>query len=144
MTPVTMIDPLSVTASITAIIDLTAKVLRYLNDVKHASKERAQCAVEVAYLQSLLLNLRFRIEEEPSSGLWLTTVQSLARENGPLDQYKQTLEELERRLDAKDSGLKGAAATLVWKFSKEEIQNVLSKIERLKSLIQIALQMDHV
>ena len=138
-----MADPLSLTASIIAVIDLTSKVVKYLNDVKNASKERAKCAIEAAYLQSLLLNLRFRIEEESSSELWLTTVKSLSSENGPLDEYKQALKELERKLEPEDNALKRAATALAWKFSKEEIENILSKMERLKSLIQIALQMDH-
>ncbi|EOA85575.1 uncharacterized protein SETTUDRAFT_169699, partial [Exserohilum turcica Et28A] len=32
---------------------------------------------------------------------------------------------------------------LVWKFKKEEIAGILDRIERLKSLVEIALQMDH-
>jgi hypothetical protein len=31
----------------------------------------------------------------------------------------------------------------MWKFKKEEIASILGQIERLKSLIEIALQMDH-
>ena len=34
-------DPLSVTASIIAILQLTSKVIEYLNDVKDAPKDRA-------------------------------------------------------------------------------------------------------
>ncbi|KAF2679582.1 hypothetical protein K458DRAFT_313887 [Lentithecium fluviatile CBS 122367] len=49
-------DPLSVTASIIAILLLSYKVIRYLTDVKDAPKERAKCAVEALNLHSLLLN----------------------------------------------------------------------------------------
>ena len=55
-------DPLNVTASIIAILHLSAKVLSYLNDVNDVSKDRAQCAIEAGNLYSLLLNLRFRLE----------------------------------------------------------------------------------
>ena len=41
-------DPLSVTASIIAVLQLSAKVLGYLNDVNDASKNRAKCAIEVS------------------------------------------------------------------------------------------------
>ena len=55
-------DPLSVIASIIAVLQLSAKVLSYLNDVNDASKDRAQCAIKASNLHSLLLNLRFRLE----------------------------------------------------------------------------------
>jgi hypothetical protein len=60
-------DPLSVTASIIAVLQLSAKVLAYLNDVKDASKDRAQCEIETLNLYSLLLNLRCRLEEGSAS-----------------------------------------------------------------------------
>jgi hypothetical protein len=39
--------------------------------------------------------------------------------------------------------LKKASEALVWRFKKEEITSILSRMERLKTLIEIALQMDH-
>ncbi|KAF2798696.1 hypothetical protein K505DRAFT_232718, partial [Melanomma pulvis-pyrius CBS 109.77] len=41
-------DLLSVTGSIIAILQLSGKVVCYLNDVKDASKDRAKCAIEAA------------------------------------------------------------------------------------------------
>jgi hypothetical protein len=40
------------------------------------------------------------------------------------------------------SGIKNIGNGLAWKFSKEEVTNVLSRMEHLKSLIQITLEMD--
>jgi hypothetical protein len=77
-------DPLSATASIIAVLQLSAKVLAYLNDVKDASKDHAQCAIEASNLHSLLLNLRFRLEEGGSEP-WYNAVRALSVENGPLD-----------------------------------------------------------
>ncbi|KAF2204235.1 hypothetical protein GQ43DRAFT_438133 [Delitschia confertaspora ATCC 74209] len=56
-------DPLSTTASIIAILQLSSRVVGYLTNVKDASKECAKCAVEATNLHSPLLNLRFRLEE---------------------------------------------------------------------------------
>ncbi|KAF1953955.1 hypothetical protein CC80DRAFT_476890 [Byssothecium circinans] len=135
-------DPLSVTASIIAVLQLSAKVLGYLNDVNDASKDRAKCAVEASHAYSLLLNLRFRLEEGSADAPWYTAVRALGVENGPLDQFKQALEALQTKMT--DGGrLKKAGEALVWKFKKEEIASILDRIERLKTLVQIALQMDH-
>ncbi|KAF1936446.1 hypothetical protein EJ02DRAFT_480563 [Clathrospora elynae] len=135
-------DPLSVAASIIAVLQLSAKVLAYLNDVKDASKDRAKCAVEASNLHSLLLNLRFRLEEGTANTPWYTAIRALAVDNGPLDQFKQALETLQNRM-TNGGRLKKASEALMWKFKKEEIAGILHRIERLKSLVEIALQGDH-
>lgn len=135
-------DPLSATTSIITILQLSAKVLSYLNDVKAASKGRAQCAIETSNLHNLLTNLRFRLEERHGHQPWFSAVQALAIENGPLDQFKQALETLQAKMT--DGGrLKKAKEALVWKFNKEEVDAILARMERLKTLVEIALQMDH-
>jgi hypothetical protein len=135
-------DPLSVTASIIAVLQLSVKVLAYLNDVKDASKDRAQCEIETLSLYSLLVNLRCRLEEGSASQLWYTAVRALAVGNGPLDQFKQALEMLQAKMT--DGGrLKKAGEALMWKLRKEEIASILARIERLKGLVGVALEMDH-
>ncbi|KAH8727407.1 ankyrin repeat domain-containing protein [Phaeosphaeriaceae sp. PMI808] len=135
-------DPLSVTASIIAILQLSSKVVGYLTNVKDASRERATCAVEVSNLHSLLLNLRFNLEEGNANTPWHTAIRALAVENGPLDQFKQALEALQTKMT--DRGrLRKAEDILIWKFQKEEVDGILSRIERLKTLVEIALQRDH-
>ncbi|KAL5374684.1 hypothetical protein DPSP01_011775 [Paraphaeosphaeria sporulosa] len=135
-------DPLSVAASIISVLQLSGKVLGYLNDVKDASKDRAKCAVEASNLHSLLLNLRFRLEEGSADPQWYTAVRALGVENGPLDQFKQALEALQIQMIG-GGQLQQAGKALVWKFKKEEIASILVRIERLKALVGIALQMDH-
>lgn len=135
-------DLLSVSAGIIAVLQLSAKVLAYLNDVKDASKGRAQCTVEASNLHSLLVNLRFRLEEEDASQPWYTAVEALAAKDGPLDQFQQALETLEAKIT--DGGrLTKAGEMLIWKFKKDEIEIILARMERLKTLVEIALQMDH-
>ncbi|KAH7411643.1 hypothetical protein DE146DRAFT_674164 [Phaeosphaeria sp. MPI-PUGE-AT-0046c] len=135
-------DPLSATASVIAILQLSAKVLSYLNDVKDTSKSRAQCAIEASNLHNLLTNLRFRLEEGHSHEPWFRAVQALAVENGPLDQFKQALETLQAKMT--DGGrLKKVREALLWNFKKEEIDAILARMERLKTLVEIALQTDH-
>jgi hypothetical protein len=135
-------DPLSVVASIIAVIQLSAKVAGYLNDIQAASKERAECAIEIANLNSLLTILRFRLEDGDHSTPWFSAVRELGVANGPLEQFKCALEELR---DGMVGGgkMKRLGEALVWRFRKEEVVGMLGRMERLKSLVQIALQDDH-
>jgi hypothetical protein len=134
-------DPLSVTASVIAVLQLTGEVFKYLHDVKDAPKECQQCAIEASNLLSLLTNLRYRLEQHDDDP-WYTAVRALNVENGPLDQYKQALEQLQSRVETQD-GLQKIKKRLLWKFSKAELANILARMERLKSLVDISLEMDH-
>lgn len=135
-------DPLSITASVIAIMQLTGTVLGYLSDVKNAPKECQQCAIEASSLLHLLTTLRYRLEQAQTGDPWFTVIRALNVENGPLDQYKQALEQLWSRIDV-GNGAQNIKRRLVWKFSKAEVATILVRMERLKSLVSIALENDH-
>jgi hypothetical protein len=136
-------DPLSITASIVALLQLSNKVIGYLNDIKDAPKEHAKCAVEATNLHSLLTNLRYRLEDENADTPWFTTIRALAIEKGPLDQFKQILELLQDRMTGGIGHFRQFRDALLWKFKKEEVDRILQSMERLKTLVGVALQMDH-
>lgn len=135
-------DPLSVTASVFAILQLTGAVIAYLNDVKDAPKECQQCTIEASNLQNLLINLRYCLERGQASDPWFAIIQTLNVENGPFDQYRQALEQLQSKIDV-GTGATKVKRQLAWKFNKAEVAGILARMERLKTLISIALEMDH-
>src|SRR5437764_6697911 len=87
-------DPLSMTASVIAILELTSKLTGYINDVRRATKEQGQVAIEASNLYSLLTSIRFRVEEARSGDPWFNQVKLLGVENGLLDQFKSILEKM--------------------------------------------------
>lgn len=135
-------DPLSLTASIIAVLQLTTEVIKYLNDVKDAPKDRARFAMEASSLSNLLVSLRYRLDEGKSNEAWYKEVNLLGVQDGPLDHYKHALEELQLKV-VNGKGLAKIGKSLVWKWGKEEVASILSRIEHLKTLVQVALQMDH-
>lgn len=135
-------DPLSITASIIAVLQLTSKVIEYLDDATDAPKERGRLVTEATNLYSLLMNLKYRLEEGRSNEPWYNAIKSLADPTGPLAQYMTILNELQCKVVV-SSRVGKIAHALAWKFNKAEVDRMLSKIERLKVLIQIALEMDH-
>lgn len=137
-------DPLSVNASIIAIIQLTSAIIGSLNNLKDTTNDPAQCAIEISNVTNLLVRLMSRLDEASSNDPWYTEVQTLVAIDGPIDQYKSALEQLQSNFTSTASSrLKTSGSSPTWEFSKEEVSRILSGVERLKSLIQIALGMDH-
>lgn len=134
-------DPLSVTASIIAILQLTTKVSEYLRDAKDASTERSQFTTEISNLSNLLVNLLSRVDDT-SHEPWHTKVRELGGKEGLIYQYRVALEQLKDKI-TNGHGIKKMTKTLLWKYIKDDAERILSRIERLKSLVQIALEMDH-
>lgn len=135
-------DPLSVTASVIAVLQLTSAVIQYLNDVKDAPKECQQCVIEASNLLSPLISLRYRAEKAQIGDPWFEQLRKLNVKDGPLDQYKQALELLQAKVEIGD-GIQKIKRQLFWKFKKDEVTSILARMERLKSLVSIALEMDH-
>jgi ankyrin repeat domain-containing protein 50 len=130
-------DPLSVSASIIAVLELTVTLMKYVNDVRKAPTERVQLAREAGNIYGLLTSLRFRVEDAQNDDPWFNQVKLLANQHGALSQFHSVLEKLVTKLES-SSKLKD----LLWKFNKPEIDEALSRIERLKSLVHIALTND--
>ena len=135
-------DGLSSAASIIAVVQVAASVITYLIDVKNAPKDCKKCVVEISNSNTLLLNLDLRLNESNSEDPWYVEVHALAIKDGPLDQYNQALQHLLTKVKPKNKVQK-LANVLTWKFIKDEVAGVLARMERLKSLVSIALEMDH-
>ncbi|KAL8670309.1 MAG: hypothetical protein Q9168_005140 [Polycauliona sp. 1 TL-2023] len=130
-------------ASIAQLISLTAKTIKYLNSVKDASEDRARLLQETTGLLPLFVKLQGQIEAANADRTlqWFDGIRSLATEYGPLDQLRTALEQIVQKLKPR-TGLKKVARTLVWTLDKAYCETILTKIERVKSSISLALQGD--
>lgn len=145
-------DPLSLTANIVAILSLTSTVVDYINDIKDARQERIRLRNEITNTSGPLYMMCDRIKREqermkgdpvePEKSL-MSSVMALGAPTGPLEQYSEVLQELERRLASPQGTLTRLGKTLAWPFQKHDIERFLWVIERKKSLFQLALENDH-
>jgi hypothetical protein len=53
-----MSDPLSISAGIIAVLQLTASMVQYLNEMKDTSKDRQSLLVEISSVSNLLYTLK--------------------------------------------------------------------------------------
>jgi hypothetical protein len=135
-------DPLSITLSITALLKLTKDVVLYIKGAKDASDERKKFVREIASLSGMLNMLVDFVNEEDPNDPWLYAISDLIAQDGPFDQYSLALQLLKSKI-APRSGVRKLGQALVWKHVKEDIHQLLSQIERLKTLVGIALDLDH-
>lgn len=137
-----MADPLSITASIIAIIQLTGTVTKYLSNVKDSPEDRGRLLLEISNLSGLLSTLGKISEESTSDDSWRATIIQLSTPDGPLEQCRRFLQQLSTKL-APAAGLRKFGKSLLWPFQKAEILEILNRIERLKTIFGLALQTDH-
>jgi hypothetical protein len=135
-------DGLNNAASVIAVLQLAAEVIKYLKDVKDPPKECQQCETEASNLQTLLINPLYHLNQRKTGDTWYTTVRALTIGGGALDQYKEALKLLHSRVDIQD-GVKRIRMRLLWRFNKEEVTSILARMERLKSLVSVALELNH-
>jgi len=134
-------DPLSITVYVLTLLQLTEKVIEYARQTKDSPKERTRVLQEASGLLGLLVTLKSLVGNCDPQDPWMRATSRLATSNGPLEQYGSALEKLIGKITPGD-GLRKIGQALVWKFTREDISDLLSQIERVKSLIDIALGMD--
>jgi len=137
-----MSDPLSISASIIAVLQLTRTVVQYLNDVKGASEDRQRILAEISSTSGVLFLLKDLADRAQWENGWSVTIKSLTLPGGPLDNFMMILKQLASKLKPVE-GTKKVGRALIWPFQKVEINKVLSSLERQKTLFNLALQNDH-
>lgn len=103
-----MADPLSITASIIAVLQLSSAVVKYLKDVGGSESSRNSLLLEISSTKGILETLKDLSVNASPTDLILENVQSLAE---PLKNYADLLRMLEKVLST-SSGLKKLGAAL--------------------------------
>jgi hypothetical protein len=139
-------DPLSVTASVIAVIQLTGSVIsavyNYRKGVKNAPEDAAKIIQDLTGLSHILEKLLQMIESEQSNKeARLASLEGLVKPDGPLQLCRETLESLNAKLQP-DNGWRAVKQSLMWPLKKDYINNTLDQIATAKETIGLALTVD--
>jgi hypothetical protein len=129
-------DPLSTTASIIAIIQLSSEVVKYVSAVAGATKERKRLREEVRACEYILQQLKDEFDDSEEGKAWSKTIATLEDPGEPLDRLRAVLSVVKAKLQPK------AVASLKWPFNEKEMEKTFAAIEREKSLLELALTND--
>ena len=150
-------DPLSITASLIAVLQISGTVITalygYRTSVKSASSDAARIISELNGLRGVLESLLQAIEKEnsrvaPGGGeSRLATLQTLAQPSGDLELCKADLEAASMKLGcyaAPDSvsDWKKVKRALEWPFKEKDVTKLLMSMQRAKSTMHLALSVD--
>ncbi|KAK0502586.1 hypothetical protein EDD18DRAFT_697022 [Armillaria luteobubalina] len=129
------------TSSITALIQNIAIAIKCVKNVHGAPKEITQLLTELQYTEIYLSTLGKLVDLSSQDELWLETLQQL---HGPFQELTELLKGLNRKLRSGSPGWKEGTTRLLWTFTKQSVDDDLKKIERLKTLVMSAVQLDDV
>ncbi len=135
-----MADPLSITASIVALLQILATIVQYFHNSNGCNNDRKQILFEVTSVTGFLYCLKYLTDREQGTELWTATVKSLDVPGRPLEQLRTALESLASRLTPFHKA-KTLQRMIAWPFQKE-IQEIFGVIKRQKTLCGLALQND--
>lgn len=133
-------EAVGLASAIVSLVELAHITVKYLKDVKEAPKERDELSKELSNLMIYLTTVNQLTQTATAGDPWLGTVQRLS---DPLVQLGALLNDLKKKLEPASDGMGKMKQRLLWKFSKESVEDALKKIERIKSLVIIAVQHDH-
>lgn len=141
-----MADPLSILASIIAIVQISGKVISicydYRSGVKKAPRDLARITDEVISLRDVLERLiRIIDEDNANNGIRLSTVEMLNKPGGPLPRITAQLEELEVKLKPAN-GWRAVGKALTWPLREGDANKTLDVIRRIKETLSLALLTD--
>ena len=117
----------------------TKTVIDYINDVKNASNDKKNLLDELAATQIVLSQLDSHVNDED----WKETMEALVAVGGPFDQLKLELKGLKRKVELPTGKLRKAGQALVYHFTKDDLKKHFDRIERIKTLLQLAVQNNH-
>lgn len=139
-------DPLSLTASIIAVVQISGAIIslcyEYRTGVKDAAKEATRITEELKSFQDVLERLLKLAEVEVArASSRLQTIQPLLEPGGVLSRCQDDLKALQLKL-APETGVKMLMKKLKWPLTEKEVKKAIEDVARARETISLALITD--
>lgn len=132
-----MTDPLSVAASITALLSLTKSLVKYINGTVNASEDKKSLSAEIRDTTVVLATLQELVQPHAQEDLLPAagSLEALARIMAGLE---KTLVPLRAMLES--DGRSKLRGVLAWPFHEKEVRETIAAVERHKMSLSLTLQ----
>ncbi len=131
-------------SALSSLIELVGTVGSFVKDVIKSPRDRAKFKSECEATRVMLEDLMDMVaEESEGTALGLRSVCKLAEKGGGFDALTECLQEIQTMLP-RPGRFEEFLQRGTWFLDKKDMAEALLRMERVKSLIDIALGMDHV
>jgi len=134
-------DPLSATASIISVIQLSSDVVKIIGAATGATKERKRLREEVRACAYTLERLKDEVDDAEEGEAWSETIKALEAPEAPLGRLWTILGVIKTKTQPEE-GIKKIWTSLKWPFEGKEVEKIMAAIEREKVLLGLALTND--
>ncbi len=136
-------DVVGFVSTLSSLIGLVGTVGSFIKDVIKSTRDRAKFKSECEATRVMLEGLMDVVaKESEGTGPWLRSVCQLAEKGGGFDALTECLEEIQTMLP-RPGRFEEFLQRGTWFLDKKDMAEALLRMERVKSLIDIALGMDH-
>lgn len=136
-------DPLSISASIIALLQVSGKVIDLISAITSSSAEIRCLVIEISTTRALLSSIADIAGVDET---WNENLRRLTIEDGPMQMLDGLLSELERRL-GREVRMKGEPGhlrkKLSWPWRAEETRQMVRTAREARGLLAGALAVDH-
>ena len=134
-------DPGTILAVVTETITVTQQLIQYVKQVKDADKDRQRIRDEAQLLLLRLRDLQEDVETSQAGQDQYLLTACLSSLKPALEQFKDAMNDLLKKLLPRGgSNTMEILRRLKWPFDVKEVDAILARIERLKSLLTLTLQ----
>ncbi|KAM6514156.1 hypothetical protein FALCPG4_015315 [Fusarium falciforme] len=134
-------EPLGAAASVIAVMQLSAKVIGYINGVSGSTKERKRLRESVRGCEQVLRRIMDEVDDCEEGEGWSEMIKAIDAPEAPLGRLSAALNIIQSKLQPR-RGIKKVASTLAWPFNENEVDKLLAAIEREKALLGLVLNVD--
>lgn len=136
-------DPISFAASLITLVEVSTKVIAYLQGVQQGGKAREKLLNELTVLSFVLRSFKADFDPPPPTGdePWMQPLKALIEPEGHgiLEQIRQELTDLEKKLTGTSTRVGKAWSTLRWPFEEKQALQMIERIHRLKDTVTLVL-----
>lgn len=136
-------DPVGFAASLITLVEVSSKVIAYLQSVQQGGKTREKLLHELIVLSFVLRSFKSDFDPPPLSAdqPWMQPLKALVEPegHGVIDQIRQELTGLETRLTGTSSKVGKAWSTLRWPFEEKQALETIARVHRLQETATLVL-----
>jgi len=137
-----MADPLSIAASVIAVMEVADKVIHAIEHciraIKDAPRDMRIILAETVSLKAIIETI---VSTELNTNSLMDASSLLRSENGPVEECRRCLSTLERLLPT-DFTRRLSLEMLSWPLKESKVRRILAEISRHKSTLLLALASD--